>query len=96
MLRGQPICVAPSARLHPVRLYTAYFYLAALPARLLGADFPALRLAALVASLGCFALVFTLVWRETCDAAAGLLAACLFAATDRLRVDHVHPKPHFH
>ncbi len=84
VLRGQPIYVAPSLAYVPFDYTPLYFYLAALPARLLGPDFPALRLAALIASLGCLALIFALVWRETRDGAAGLFAACLFAGTYRL------------
>ncbi len=82
VLDGQPLYVAPSLDFVPYGYTPLYYYLAAGMTRLLGtAGFLPLRLLSLLASLGCFALLYGMVTRETGSRAMGLVAAGLFAAT---------------
>jgi hypothetical protein len=78
---GQSIYVAPSLHYVPYAYTPLYYWVSGTLAHLTGIGFLPLRLVSLVASLGCFALLFAMVRRETRDAVAGFLAAGLFAAT---------------
>jgi hypothetical protein len=84
VLHGQPIYTAPSLSYIPFDYTPLYFMVAAVPARWMGEGFTALRLLSFVASLGCFALIFALVWRQTASGSAAVIATGLFAATYRL------------
>jgi hypothetical protein len=65
-------------------LYTPlYYYVAAVPAKLFGLSFFSLRLVSFVASLGAFALAGVLVYRETRDTSAAVVAGCILAACFR-------------
>ncbi|HYM79913.1 MAG TPA: glycosyltransferase family 39 protein [Candidatus Limnocylindria bacterium] len=81
---GQPLYVQPTLSFVPFNYAPLYFYLAALPFHLFGEGFGALRLVSFLASLGIMGLLFGLVRGATGDSRAGLLSACLFAATYRL------------
>jgi 4-amino-4-deoxy-L-arabinose transferase-like glycosyltransferase len=84
VLAGEPLYVAPSVDFVPYIYTPLYFYLAAGLSALLGVSLLPLRLISLIASLGCFALAGLLVYRETRDRLAGLLAAGLLAASFEL------------
>lgn len=81
VLAGQPLYVPPSLAFVPFIYAPLYYYVSAAAASLLGDGLAPLRLVSVLASLGCFALVFLLVRRETRDLEAAVLAACLLAAT---------------
>jgi hypothetical protein len=83
ILSGQSIYVAPSIDFIP-HIYTPlYYYVAAALSPILGVGFLPLRLVSFASSLGCFAIIFVLVRRETACARCGLLAAGSFAACYR-------------
>jgi len=84
ILAGKQLYVAPTMDFVPFIYAPLYFYLAAGLAKLIGLGLLPLRLVSFAASLGCFAMLYLLVRRETGQAWAGLLAAGLFAATYRL------------
>ncbi len=81
VLRGQALYVAPSLHYVPYTYPPLYFWVSSLVARVSGLSFLPLRLVSFASSLGCFAVLFWLVRRETRDAVAGVVAAGLFAAT---------------
>src|SRR5204863_5796856 len=58
-----------------------YFYIAAAFAKVLGDSYLPLRLVSLLASLGTLLLIAHLVWRETRNRGAALVAGGLYAAT---------------
>lgn len=58
-----------------------YLYAAAGLSKLTGVSFFPLRIISFIASLGCFALIFAFVKRETKNLFSAALAACFFAAT---------------
>ena len=84
VLGGRPLYVAPTLDYIPFDYTPLYLWVAALPARLMGASFTALRLTSFAASLACFALIFALVRRPTGSTTAALIAVGLYAATYRL------------
>jgi hypothetical protein len=84
VLQGRPLYVAPTLGYIPFDYTPLYLWVAALPARVMGPGFTALRLTSFAASLGCFALIFVLVRRQTASVTAALIAVGLFAATYRL------------
>jgi 4-amino-4-deoxy-L-arabinose transferase-like glycosyltransferase len=81
---GLSIYAEPSLEFSPYAYAPIYLWLSAALSALVGEGFLPLRLISFLASLGTFALLFELVWRESQDAVAALLAACLFAATFQL------------
>jgi len=81
VLHGQAIYTAPSIHYVPYAYTPLYFWVSGLVAHVTGLSFLPLRLVSFGASLGCFALLFGLVWRETNDVVAGIVAAGMFAAT---------------
>jgi hypothetical protein len=83
VLAGEPLFVAPSMEFVPLLYPPLYYYLTAGVAQVLGDGFVPLRLVSFVASVGCFALLFDLVRRETGSPYAGAIAATLFVATFR-------------
>jgi len=84
VLSGERLYGPPSLEFTPFFYPPLYYYVAAAFARVLGPGFLPLRLVSLAASLGCLALIFSIVRRETGNAFAALLGGCLFAATYRL------------
>lgn len=84
ILRTGQLYVAPSIEYIP-NIYTPlYFYVAALFTKVFGIGFFPARLVSFLSSLGCAALIFSIVRRETQDRFAGFVAACLFVATFRI------------
>ena len=84
MLMGQPLYVEPSLGYVPLVYGPIYFSLSATVAALLGPTFLPLRLVALIASIGCIALVYAIVRRETASGVAALASAALLAAANPL------------
>lgn len=80
ILSGRPLYGAPSLQFTPLTYTPAYFYLAAGLSRFVGVGFIPLRAISVVSVVGLLAVTFRLVWRETGDAQAGVLAIGLFAA----------------
>ncbi len=81
---GKPLYAAPSLDYVPYIYAPLWFYTAAAVSKIFGPGFFAARLTSLLASLGCIALVFRLVERETRDAFAGVLGAGLYAGCYKL------------
>ena len=81
LLSGKPLYVEPSLEFIPSIYTPLYFYFSALSSMLFGIGFLPLRLVSFLASIGCFALLFEFVRRETKSMFFGLLSAGLFAAT---------------
>jgi hypothetical protein len=80
---GHRLYVAPSIHFIPFQYPPLYFYLGALVSRIMGGGFLPLRLVSFLSSLGCFAVIFALVRRESGSARAACLAVGLFAACFR-------------
>ncbi len=83
VLRGQPLYAAPSFDYVPMVYTPVYFYVSALAAKLLGPGFAPLRLVSILASLGCFAVLYQFVRKETSSHYCSLVSVGLFAATFR-------------
>jgi hypothetical protein len=81
VLDGKPIYVQPSVDFVPAIYTPLYYYVSAIPAMILGNGPLPLRLVSFLATLGCMALIFSFVRKETKHSYAALLAAGLFAAT---------------
>lgn len=80
VLDGEPLYVEPSLEFVPFIYPPLYYYVSAAAAAVAGIGFAPLRAVSFVASLGCFALIAWIVYRETTDRYTALLAAGLFAA----------------
>ncbi|HUC04767.1 MAG TPA: glycosyltransferase family 39 protein [Acidimicrobiales bacterium] len=78
---GQSIYVAPSLHYVPYPYTPLYFWVSGGLARIMGVGFLPLRLVSLASSLGACALLTRIVWRETGDVVAGIVASGLFTAT---------------
>ena len=78
---GQPIYVAPSPNYVPALYSPLYYYVSAGVAQLTGLGFLPARLVSLAATLGCGALVFAVLRRETNRALPAWIGVGLFAAT---------------
>jgi hypothetical protein len=78
---GQAIYVAPSIHYVPYPYTPLYFWVTGSLARLMGVGFLPLRLVSFISSLGACALLVRIVWRETGDVVAGVVASGLFTAT---------------
>src|SRR5438132_2218404 len=75
VLDGRGLYPRPSLDFVPFIYTPLYWYVSAAAAWVLGTGYAPLRLVSLASSLGCFALVFTLVRRETGATWTGILAA---------------------
>jgi hypothetical protein len=84
ILAGHALYVKPTLEFVPYIYTPLYFYISAAVSWILGIGFEPLRLVSFISSLGCFAVIFLIVRRETSDTTSGVLAASLFAATYRL------------
>ena len=78
---GQAIYVRPSVHYVPYPYTPLYFWVSGALAHVTGVGFLPLRLVSLLSSLGCCAVLIRIVWRETGDLVAGILASGLFTAT---------------
>lgn len=84
LLSGQKLYVAPSLDYVPF-IYTPLFYwISALFGLVMGPSFAPLRLVSLLASVGCFGLIFLFVKKETANTWLAVMSAGLFAATYKL------------
>jgi len=81
LLTGHKLYVPPSLDFVPYFYTPLYFYLGAALSTMTGVGFVPLRLISFLSSLGCFAIIFLFVKRETASAFAGFLAMSFFAAT---------------
>ncbi len=84
ILAGKSLYVEPSVAFVPFCYTPLYFWVAAGLTKVMGVGFVPLRLVSLVASLGCFGVLFQFVRRETGSGLWGLVAAGLYAGTYRL------------
>jgi len=84
ILSGNKLYVSPSLEFVAYAYTPLYMYLSAGLAQVLGVGFFAPRLVSVIASVGCFLLIFLFVRNETKDNFASLLSCCLFAATFRI------------
>ncbi len=75
ILHGQAIYAPPSLHYVPYTYPPLYFWVSSLVAHVCGLSFLPLRLVSFTSSLGCFAVLFWIVQRETRDVVAGLVAA---------------------
>ncbi|HEY3841814.1 MAG TPA: glycosyltransferase family 39 protein [Acidimicrobiales bacterium] len=78
---GQSIYLAPSLHYVPYPYTPLYFWVSGGLARIMGVGFLPLRLVSLASSLGSCILLTRIVWRETGDVVAGIVASGLFTAT---------------
>jgi hypothetical protein len=83
VLGGHALYGKPSLHFIPYIYTPLYYYVAAVPAKILGAGFFPLRLVSFIASLAAFALVGALVRIETKDNLTAFVSACFFAACFR-------------
>jgi len=81
---GHSLYVAPSLSFVGWTYPPLYYWTAAAVAKLTGVGFLPLRLVSLTASVVSMATLAWMVWRETGDRVAGIVAAGLFAATFRI------------
>jgi hypothetical protein len=78
---GLPLYTSPSVYFAPYLYTPMYLYIASAMAKWMGVSYVTLRMLSIFSTLGCFALIYTLVFDETrrhfaACAAVGLFAAC--------------------
>jgi hypothetical protein len=78
---GQAMYVQPSLHYVPYPYTPLYFWVSGALAHVTGVGFLPLRLVSLLSSLGCCVVLVRIVWKETGDPVAGILASGLFTAT---------------
>ena len=81
VLHGLPLYVSPSVDFTPAIYPPLYYYIGAAFASVMGLGMVPLRIVSLLASLACFALIGSFVWKLSRDRLAAWLAVGLFAAT---------------
>ena len=77
---GHPLYGPPQLAFLPLAYTPVYFYLSAAVTKIIGLGFLAPRLVSVLAALGCFALLFVLVYQKTRRNEASRLAASPLAA----------------
>lgn len=77
----QPLYVAPTRDFVPYLYAPLYFYVAATLSKLVGIGYACLRLTSILGSLGCFAILYVLVYSETYSRLIALSSAGLYAAS---------------
>lgn len=77
---GNPIYVQPTLRFVPLLYTPLFYYLSALVSLFTGIGFVAPRLVSIVATVGCFGLVFKVIHNDTRSFQAGIVAAGFYAA----------------
>lgn len=80
VLSGQPIYIKPSLEFTPYIYPPFYFYVSALVSKFTGVGYFPLRLVTVAASIGCFAIIFHYVRRETGSVFFGMISSALYAA----------------
>ena len=78
VLEGKSIYVAPSLEFTPYLYTPMYFWLSALCAQFTGMSLVPLRVVSVLATVGCLALIFLFVRRETRSWLCAVLAAALY------------------
>jgi hypothetical protein len=78
---GQAIYVAPSIHYVPYPYTPLYLWVTGTLGRFIGVGFLPLRLVSLLSSLGACTMLVRIVWRETGDVVAGVVASGLYTAT---------------
>jgi hypothetical protein len=81
IIDGKALYVKPTLDFVPFAYAPLYFYASAWLSGPVGGGFMPLRLISVLSSVGCFALIYAIVFWETGDRFAGMLAAAFFAAT---------------
>jgi 4-amino-4-deoxy-L-arabinose transferase-like glycosyltransferase len=81
ILQAQPLYGPPALEYTPTLYTPLYFYVSTLAALVLGPSLLTLRLVSLLASIGSTALIAHLVWRETRNRLASIVAAGLFVCS---------------
>jgi hypothetical protein len=81
VLHSLPLYVPPSLDFIPTMYTPLYYYVSALIASVTGLGFLPLRLVSFLSAVGCFAVIFQLVRRETGQRWPAIIATGLFAAT---------------
>lgn len=81
ILSGQKLYVSPSLEFITFIYTPLYFYLSAAISSVVGMGFTPLRMVSFIASLGCFFVIFRIVWLETGNKFFGILSTGLFAAS---------------
>jgi hypothetical protein len=84
ILAGHSLYVRPSTSFTPYIYTPLYYYVAAVPAKVLGVGYFPLRLVSFVASITAFGCIAALVATDTRSRVAAFVAAGLFAACFRL------------
>jgi hypothetical protein len=84
VLHGEPIYVEPSLRFTPYLYTPLYYYVGAAAAWVLGPQLWTLRLVSIVSSVVAFAAAARLVWLDTRNRWAALVAAGMLAASFRI------------
>ena len=77
---GLPLYSAPSTTFTPYLYTPVYLYIAAAISRGMGISYATLRLLSMLSTLGCFAVIYLLVWHEARKHLAAIAAVGLFAA----------------
>jgi 4-amino-4-deoxy-L-arabinose transferase-like glycosyltransferase len=83
IIQGRPLYAPPDLHFIPFAYNPLYFYLSAALMKLIGIGFFAPRLISILSTLGCFLLLYLIVFQDTRRRAAGFLAAGLYAACYR-------------
>lgn len=81
VLSGELLYVKPSLDFIPYNYAPLYFYVSAAVSSIMGIGFLPLRLVSFVSSLGCFYIIYLIVYKETGSKYSGILSVCLFAAS---------------
>ncbi len=84
IFQGHFLYQAPTIEFIPYIYGPLYFYLSALLSKLMGIGFLPLRLLSVIASLGCFILIYVIVKKETGKHFFSVFAVGLFAATYKI------------
>jgi 4-amino-4-deoxy-L-arabinose transferase-like glycosyltransferase len=84
ILAGEKLYVPPSLAFTDYIYPPVYFYASAAASYFIGGGFLPLRLVSFLASLGCLAVIFDMLRRETGSRFAAFAGASLFAATFRI------------
>ena len=81
VVTGLPLYCEPTLDFIPFRYAPLYYYVSAAMSAITGSGFVPLRLVSLLATIGCFVMIFLLVRREAKSWPLGFLASGFFAAT---------------
>jgi 4-amino-4-deoxy-L-arabinose transferase-like glycosyltransferase len=77
--RGQSIYPRPSLSFIPFMYPPVYYYVSAALGRLMGMSISTLRMVSFLSTLGCFAMIYTLVWKESKRFLSGIAGVGLYA-----------------